>query len=256
MGSEVIFRGHFRRAAPLVVSVMLLLAPAGALAQRGQGPAGPPPTARAAAAIDLTGTWVSVVTEDWVIRMLTPPKGEVRGVPLTPAAQKIVAAWDPAKDEAAGEQCKAYGAPAVTRMPGRMRISWQDDHTLKVDMEAGNQTRLFHFQPAPHPAQATWQGYSRAEWEYTRVPPRTGNLKVVTNNLRPGYLRKNGIPYGANATLTEYLHRQTAPNGDEWILHISEVTDPEHLRQPWVQSSHFKKLPAAAPFNPEPCSAR
>ncbi len=240
---------------PLLVAAVLAMA-ADLAAQRGQGPAGPPPTAKAAAAIDLTGTWVSVVTEDWVMRMLTPPKGEVRNVPVTPAAQKIAAAWDPAKDEAAGEQCKAYGAPAVTRMPGRMRISWQDDYTLKVEMEAGNQTRLLHFQTAPPPAQPTWQGHSRAEWEYTRVPPRTGNLKVVTNHLRAGYLRKNGIPYSANATVTEYFHRQTAPNGDEWILHISEVTDPENLRQPWVQSSHFKKLPAGAPFNSEPCSAR
>jgi len=239
-----------------VVAAVTLVAAADSLAQRGQGPAAPPPTARAAAAIDLTGTWVSVVTEDWVLRMLTPPKGEVRNVPVTPAAQTIAAAWDPAKDEAAGEQCKAYGAPAVTRMPGRMRISWQDDYTLKVEMEAGNQTRLLHFQTAPPPAQATWQGHSRAEWEYTRVPPRTGNLKVVTNHLRAGYLRKNGVPYSANATLAEYFHRQTAPNGDEWILHISEVTDPENLRQPWVQSSHFKKLPAGAPFSPEPCSAR
>ena len=242
------------RVLALVVAV-LLAAAADLAAQRGQGPAAPPPTARAAAAIDLTGTWVSVVTEDWVMRMLTPPRGEVRNVPVTPAAQKIAAAWDPEKDEAAGEQCKAYGAPAVTRMPGRMRISWQDDYTLKVELEAGNQTRLLHFQTAPPPAQPTWQGHSSAEWEYTRVPPRTGNLKVVTNHLRAGYLRKNGIPYSANATVTEYFHRQTAPNGDEWILHISEVTDPENLRQPWVQSSHFKKLPAGAAFDPEPCSA-
>ena len=245
------------RVSPLVVAAALFVAASPeSLAQRGQGPPGPPPTARAAAAIDLTGTWVSVVTEDWVLRMLTPPKGEMRNVPVTPAAQKIAAAWDPAKDEAAGEQCKAYGAPAVTRIPGRMRISWQDETTLKVEMEAGNQTRLIHFRPAPPPAQPTWQGHSMAEWEYTRVPPRTGNLKVVTNHLRAGYLRKNGVPYGANASVTEYFHRQTAPNGDEWILHISEVTDPENLRQPFVQSSHFKKLPAGAPFSPEPCSAR
>jgi hypothetical protein len=234
---------------------LLLLLPATGIAQRGQGPA-PPPTARAAAAIDLSGTWVSVVTEDWVMRMLTPPKGVPDRVPVTPAARKVMDAWDPARDEAAGDQCKAYGAPAVTRIPGRMRISWQDEQTMKVEMEAGNQNRLFHFQPAPPPPQPTWQGHSTAEWQVTRVPPRTGNLKVVTDHLRSGYLRKNGIPYSANATLTEYFHRQTAPNGDEWILHVSEVTDPENLRQPFVLSSHFKKLPPGASFNPEPCSAR
>jgi len=146
------------------IVALLFVVSGDAFAQRGQGPAGPPPTARADAAVDLTGTWVSVVTEDWVLRMLPPRKGDLRNIPLTPAAQKVAAAWDPAKDEAAGEPCKAYGAPAVTRIPGRMRISWQDESTLKVEMEAGNQTRLLHFQPAPPPAQPTWQGLSIAQW--------------------------------------------------------------------------------------------
>src|SRR5881396_3664969 len=84
----------------------------------------PPPNAKAAAPIDFTGQWVSVVTEDWRYRMITPPKGNYAGVPLNDAARKIADNWDPAKDEAAGAQCKAYGAANIMRVPARIRISW------------------------------------------------------------------------------------------------------------------------------------
>ena len=131
------------------VVAMVIASPLLAGAQRGQGPPGPPPAAKAAAAIDLTGTWVSVIHEDWWLRMVTPRKGDYTHLSLTPAARKIADAWDPARDEAAGEQCKGYGAAAITRLPGRLRISWQDDYTMKLEYEAGSQTRLFHFRGGP-----------------------------------------------------------------------------------------------------------
>jgi hypothetical protein len=240
----------------LVAAVSLIAAPAFIHAQRGQGPPAAPPTARAAAAIDLTGTWVSVIYEDWWLRMVTPQKGDYTHLSLTPAARKVADAWDPARDEAAGEQCKGYGAAAITRLPGRLRITWQDENTLKLEYEAGNQTRLFHFGSSSAPAAPpSWQGVSVAEWKYTAVPPRSGELKVVTNHLRAGYLRKNGVPYSANTTMTEYYHRMTTPNGDAWLTIVSQVTDPENLPQPFVLSTHFKKLPDGAAFTPEPCSA-
>ena len=248
----------------LAAAMMLVAAPVLVGAQRGQVPVdgaqGRPPavpqTARAAAAIDLTGTWVSVIGEDWWLRMVTPRKGDYTHLALTPAARKVADAWDPARDEAAGEQCKGYGAAAITRLPGRLRITWQDESTLKLEYEAGNQIRLLRFGAAPPNAAApSWQGVSVAQWRYTAVPPRSGELKVVTNRLRAGYLRKNGVPYSANTTMTEYYHRITAPNGDAWLTIVSQVTDPEHLQQPFVLSTHFKKLPDGVAFSPEPCSA-
>ena len=74
------------------------------LQAQGRG-AQPPATARAAARFDPTGYWVAVVTEDWRWRMVTPAKGDYQSIPITAAAQKIADAWDPARDEAAGEQC-------------------------------------------------------------------------------------------------------------------------------------------------------
>ena len=52
-------------------------------------------------------------------------------------AARLRTGWDPARDEAAGEQCRAFGAAGVLRLPTRVRISWQDDRTH----EAGNGRR-------------------------------------------------------------------------------------------------------------------
>ena len=237
---------------------LVLAAPIHIHAQRGQ--AGPPPTAQSAAAIDLTGYWVSVVTEDWRVRMVTPKKGYYESLPLTAEARRIADAWDPAKDEAAGNQCKAYGAAAIMRVPGRLHFTWENPSTLRIDTDAGTQTRLFHFGAAQAPSgERTWQGYSAAQWEYARTgrgEARKGNLKVVTTNMRPGYVRKNGVPYGENAVVTEYYELITASDGVQWIILTTEVADPMYLNPPFITSTQFKKQPGASGWNPTPCSAR
>ena len=209
----------------------------------------------------MTGYWVSVVTEDWRFRMVTPPKGAFGGVPLNAEGRRAANSWDPANDEAEGQQCRSYGAAGLMRVPGRLHITWENDTTLRIDTDAGTQTRVFHFGGLPAPAgEPGWQGYSVAEWEYAatagRGQPRTGNLKVVTTHLLPGYLRKNGVPYSANAVVTEYYDRITAGNGDQWLVVSTEVNDPQYLTMPFITSTHFKKLPDAAGWDPQPCSAK
>jgi hypothetical protein len=204
-----------------------------------------------------------VVTEDWRYRMVIPPKGKFGGVPLNAEGRRVLNEWDPAKDEAASLECKSYGAAALMRVPGRLHITWADDTTLRVDTDAGLQTRLFHFggQIAPS-TEPSWQGFSLAEWEYAgsgRGPSRGGDLKVTTTHLRPGYLRKNGVPYSGDAVLTEYYDRIAAPNGDVWLVVSTEVRDPLYLTMPFITSTHFKKLPdgpSAPGWDPQPCSAR
>lgn len=220
-----------------------------------------PLTPRASAAVDLTGYWTSVVTEDWRYRMVTPPKGDRPSVPVNAASIAVLNAWDPAKDEAAGEQCKGYGAVGAMRQPGRLHITWGDDSTLKVETEAGTQTRLFHFAAVPPSAEPSWQGDSVASWEYAGGrrgrSSANGSLKVVTRRLRPGYLQKNGVPYGANAVLTEYFDRMTEPNGDSWLVLTATVEDPQYLSQPFTRSSQFKRLPDNfSGWEPEVCSSR
>jgi hypothetical protein len=234
---------------------------AGGAPQRGGGPPQPPPAAQAAAPVDLTGYWVAVISEDWRWRMVTPAKGDYASIPITQAAKNIADQWDPAKDAAAGEQCKSYGAPGLMRAPTRLHITWQDPQTLKVDSDYGMQTRLFHFPPSkPAGGQPSWQGDSVASWETAGrgrggALPMFGNLKVVTTNLRPGYLRKNGVPYSADATLTEYWDLFTRPNGDRWIVITSVVHDPANLQTDWITSLNFKKEPSGAKWDPTACSA-
>ena len=223
------------------------------LAQPPGGPRQAPASPKAGAPIDLTGYWVSIVNEDWKFRMVTPAPGDYNGVPMTAASRKIADAWDPAKDEAAGDQCKSYGAPALLRAPGMLHITWQDDNTLKLDADAGTQTRLFHFGnwKAPAGSPATLQGDSVAKWE-----GRPGTLTVETSHLKAGYLRKNGVPYGENATLTEYFDLVKERNGDVKMVVTTVVVDPTYLTQSFVISTNFKKQASDAGWKPTACSAK
>jgi hypothetical protein len=214
----------------------------------GQSAAG---TAKASAPIDITGYWVAFVTEDWRFRMITPRKGDYQPVPLTPEARKAADAWDPAADEASGNQCKAYGAAAIMRLAARFHITWQDDNTLRVESDAGMQTRLLHFNAPPlAQGERTWQGYSSAQWE------RPASLKVATSNLRSGYLRKNGVPYSENAAVTEYFDIAPIPSGGQVLLVTAIVDDPQYLRQPFTTSSQFKKEADGSKWDPQPCTAK
>jgi hypothetical protein len=227
-------------------------------AQRG-GRGGPPPTPKAAAPIDLTGYWVSIVTEDWRYRMMTPAKGDFPSIPLNPEGRKVAEAWDPAKDEAAGNQCKAWGAGNIMRMPGRLHITWQDDNTLKVEMDNGTQTRLFHFGAQPtQSGESTWQGDSLSRWEFAggRANGKGGDLEVVTTHMKPGYLQKNGVPYSANAVVTEHFDLTKEANGDQWLIVTTLVEDPQYLQRRFQRSTHFRKQADAAGWDPTQCVAR
>ena len=244
-----------------VALVLAAMCAVPAAAQRGGRQGGAPVAPRAAAPVDLTGTWVSIVTEDWRWRMMTPPKGDYSSVPLNPAGVAVVNAWDPARDTAAGEECRAYGAGAIMRQPGRVRISWKDDTTLQVETEAGTQTRLFSFGASPGPGSRSWQGTARAAWQYAASarrgggPPKGGSLKVVTTNLRAGYLRKNGVPYSENAVVTEYFNRITDPVDNQVYLIVTTVIDdPQYLLQRFFTSSHFRKVDDGV-WKPRPCTA-
>ena len=265
----------------ILTAAALLCTPA---ALHAQAPPGAGQTAKAAAPIDLTGYWVALVTEDWRYRMLTAPKGDYYAIPLTPEARKIADNWDAAKDIAQGKQCMAYGAPAIMRQPARLHIAWENDAALKVEIDAGKQTRMLAFGAPRQPAgEATLQGQSVAQWQSPQItrfytsklsaqdpntpgfggqtpvgtnPPDTrklgGTLKVVTTNMRPGYLRNNGVPFSANAVLTEYynIHRDA---GQEYLVITSIVEDPQYLYVPWVVSNHFRREADGAKWDPQPC---
>ena len=282
-------------------------------ARGGRGGPAVPQTARAQSTNDLTGHWISVVTEDWRWLMAVPPKGNADSIALSPAGRSVLDAWDPAKDEAEGNQCKGYGAGAISRLPTRARVTWQDENTLKWETDQGMQTRLFKFGPvaqeaATNPGRRSWQGVSVATWEPVAgagrggrggaggpgtlppggpgglpgappaatdddaapvpgVPPavaaggRGGNqngwLKVITTNLRSGYLRKNGLPYSEKATITEYFQPTPETYGIRYMIVTTIVEDPEYLAGPLITSSNYKKLPDTNNgWDPQPCTVR
>jgi hypothetical protein len=281
-------------------ALAIALAASGAAAPRpqqqraapaGRGQAQPTPqTPKSLAPIDLTGYWVSVVTEDWRWRMMTPPKGDYASLPLSDEGRRVADSWDLAKDEAAGNACKPFGVGNIMRMPGRLHITWQDEATLKLEFDAGTQTRLLHFGAKPASlGERTWQGYSAADWEVAGQsltldrngipvaagggagdgggggrgrggapgrggPPRGGSLRVVTTNFRDGYLRKNGVPYSADASISEYFDRiGPEPNGDIILLVRTVVEDSKYLNQPFITSTHFKLERDGSKWNPTPC---
>lgn len=297
--------GRYVLAAALACVVGLTTIEAQAQGRGGRGTA--PATARASAPFDLTGYWTAVITEDWHVRMLTAPRGDFgvgapgvienpgqgllgvgpnpsarSNIPYNIAGAQAAMKWDPARDEADGSACKAYGAPGIMRQPTHLRISWQDDATLKIEADAGTQTRLFRFGPpvdagrmdfsnatyvpppparteAPAGVEPSGQGYSIAQWNIVPAAgmvERGGSLKVVTTRLRPGYYWKNGMPYTGNAVLTEYFRLMELPDKSQWIRLTQIVEDPEYLTQPWVVNYAFRKLPDGARWNPAPCSAR
>ncbi len=229
-------------------------------AQQGQ-PDGSP---RASAPIDLTGTWVSVVTEEWRWRMVTPPRGDFSSIPLNDEGQRVGEAWDPEADAANGEACRAYGAAGIMRMPTRARISWADDDTLRLETDAGQQLRLFEFGDAMEaPGEPSWQGNSHAAWNRSQnvdvsqnPQPGGGSMTVTTTNMRPGYLFRNGAPYSGDAVLTEYFHRHDdTPTGDQWFTVVVVLSDPTYLAERYVTSYHFKREADDSGWNPTPCMA-
>jgi hypothetical protein len=247
---------------------ILMVLPFTALAVWGQGRGGarppePPKTPKAAAPVDLTGYWVANVTTDWRWRMTVPPKGDYQGLPLNPAGRKLADSWDPAKDEAAGEQCRSYGAPSILRVPGRLHITWQDDQTLRLETDAGQQVRTFYFGTPSSPG-GDWQGVSRASWDMVpgpggiagSSPVPSGALKVVTTQFKPGYLRKNGVPYSANGILTEFYDSIREPNGDEYLVVSITFEDPTYLTGKYETAVNFKKQADSAGWNPQPCTSR
>jgi hypothetical protein len=253
---------HARRplgAALLVAAAMI--AGAGVSAQQ---PAGARVSARAAAPIDLTGQWVSVIADDWRWRVVVPPKGDTLYLPVNDAGRRIAEQWDPAKDAAAGDACRAYGAGGVMHLPTRLRIAWDGDETLKLETDTGQQTRLFQFQPAPAPAgEASWQGFSRAAWEIAGAGgrgaraggPRPGSsMRVNTSRMRLGYYRRNGVPYGTNATMTEWFTTLSEPDGSTYLLVTKILEDSEYMSGPYVRTVQFKKESGTDGWNPIPCS--
>jgi hypothetical protein len=235
-----------------------------AVAQQATRPPAPALSPEQSALIDVTGYWASMITADWRWRMMTPPSGDFSSVPLNPEGIRLTRAWNPATDEAQGAQCKVYGAAGLMRLPEQLHISWTDPGTLQIQTDAGMQTRLLHFGGHWTGGPSTSQGFSSASW-YKQVqivgfnppfggpkPGGGGTLKVLTSHMLPGYLRRNGVPYSGDAAMTEYFDR-IDDEGTSYLIVTSVVEDPTYLRDVFITTEEFKKLPDGSRWDPQPC---
>jgi len=250
----------------LIILWMLggLCGPETSFGQSGARPTSPPLPARKAALIDVTGYWASIISVDWRWRMMTPPIGDYSSVPLNPEGIRVTRAWDPKADAAQGAQCKAYGAAGLMRLPEELQIQWSDDNTLQIQTDAGMQTRQLHFDGHWAGGAATAQGYSSASWyKQTQTvgfnPPSNGpkpggggTLKVMTTHMLPGYLRRNGVPYSGSAVMTEYFDR-IDDEGTSYLIVTSVVEDAVYLRDIFITTEEYMRMPDGSRWDPEPC---
>ena len=227
-----------------------------------QGPRADVRSPRESAVIDITGQWVSIITEDWRWRMVTPPKGDTSSVPLNAAGRKAADVWDLGADRARGALCKAFGPPGLIRQPGRVRIRWENDNTLLMEFDAGMQVRRLRFGAPPPAGARSLQGDSEARWFRQpqnrgilaqTAPTPGGSLEVVTTNMQSGYLRPNGVPYSDRAVVKEFFDSFTLGDDGTWLIVTTVVADPAFLTQEFVISSQFKKETDRSRWNPRPC---
>ena len=246
-----------RLAGLIPVAIMVIAAAATSHGQNAVPGTSPDQSARTSAPIDITGYWVSQIVDEFRHRV-APQKGDLTFVPLNMDGTRIAKAWNP---DAKENECKAYGAVGLLQRPGRLHITWSDENTLRIDADAGTQTRFLHFVGDATVARPTLQGYSAARWEMSGgggrgrggAVEKRGSLAVVTTKMTPGYIRKNGVPHSANARLTEYFALLAGPGGQVYLIDTATVDDPSYLTAPFIRSYIFKKLPDASGWEPTPC---
>ena len=204
--------------------------------------------AQEVAPVDFTGYWTSHITEDYRYRMFTPPRGDYASIVLTQQGRELADSWDPERDAAEGRACLAYGVGNIMRMPVRLHIAWDNENTLVIETDHGQQRREFNFGQTRQReiGERTLQGESVARWERR-------SLAVQTRNMRAGYIRRNGVPLGENAVVTEFFDLRTHPGGEDWFTVTTVVDDPENLYRPYITTSDFKRLENGDDWNPSPC---
>jgi hypothetical protein len=232
----------------------------------GRGGGGPPASARDAAPVDLTGTWVSLVTEDWIERM--SPDSPASGTGGGFGFGRGRGAADAGTQITSDDPCAAYGAGAIMRVPGRVKIRWEDDSTLLFEYDAGSQRRIIHFSDdAPAQADTSLQGWSTASWQagagggnrgrggppaslQSGAAARWGSLKIVTTDLSPGYLITSRSWYGVNAMLTELI-RIHSDFGQPYFTVTAIIEENGTVTS--TTSSTFKKESGASGFDAGKC---
>ena len=216
--------------------------------------AGPPRSARAAAPVDLTGTWVSVVTEDWQWRMVTPKKGDVR----QRAAQcRRTPCRRLCGSVARTVMCEAYGVgghhadagAAAYQLAGRLHAEDGErcrsaDATAAVRRTPRRPASPSAARPRRDAGKRSLQGDSVAEWQgggAGEIDPFTGRgdrpgctALGLAEGANHEHARRTGCgatacPTARTTVVTEYFTRFTHPQAGDWFVVTTSVDDPTYL---------------------------
>jgi len=186
--------------------------------------------------IDLSGAWAPEPHEESIGN---PAIADFLGIPINEGARALGLAWSPSRVTVPEHQCQVHVAPYIMGGPLNLRI-WEERHSqsqkledIRMYISTYEQNRTIWMDDRSHPPEAaahTWMGFSTGKWE--------GNtLTVYTTHLKAGYLRRNGLPESDQATLIEHFMR----HGD-YLVHVSEVTDPVTLTEPFVRTQVFHRI--------------
>ena len=199
--------------------------------------------------IDLSGAWRPAPHEE---STGNPAIADFLGVPITEAARAVGLAWSPSRVTVPEHQCQVHVAPYIMGGPLNLRVWEERDNqgqkliAIRMYISTYEQNRTIWMDGRPHPPEAaahTWMGFSTGKWE--------GNtLTVYTTHIKAGYLRRNGLPESDQATLIEHFMR----HGD-FLVHLSEVTDPVNLTEPFVRSEVFQRVSAEGQNWLYPCES-
>jgi len=203
----------------------------------------------AAAQMDFSGEWVTLNHEDQEERVAGPPLGDFLGVPINDAARLRAESFNAAIWELPDWQCRPHPAPYQWRAQGGVRVIKEIDPVSRELTAYHAQwlrslDRPIYLDGRPHPpedAAHTWSGFSTGKWE--------GNtLVITTTHLKEGYLRRNGIPFSDQATMTEYWMR----HGNYFTV-LMILRDPIYLTEPFIQTTDYG-LDLHDQLPPYPCS--
>ena len=179
--------------------------------------------------------------------MVHAAKGEYRRIPATPAALPLINALGSRRGRARRQPVQVVrrrrhherARPPAHHVAGRRHAAHRH---RRGHADAALPLRFASFGASPRVRRRQPRAAGRASraprWE--RGPAGGGSLRVVTSNLRAGYLRKNGVPYSERATVSEHFDLAPLPDGGQLLLVTTDrrgsgVSERAVRREPALQ---------------------
>ena len=169
-------------------------------------------------------------------------------MPLTPAAKKARAAWDPVH-QTITKGCDPKGMPTIMEQPYGMQF---EDHgsTIVLRLEEYDTVRTIHMSDGGKPPRTkSLLGYSVGKWDGP-------SLVVTTTGVSWPYIT-NGVPQGPSSRMEE---RFTPAADGQRLAYTVTITDPDTFTTPavlkrawvWRENESVKRYACGKPQSTTP----